>query len=73
MDTDKSKDNVKARLDLATMCDRQKQVMKPLASGCFYCYCYYNDVSIVIVIDQNNDVSIVIVITIMFYSFCISL
>ena len=26
---DKSKDNVKARLDLATMCDRPKQVMKP--------------------------------------------
>jgi hypothetical protein len=31
MDTDKSKDNIKARLDLATMCDRPKQVMKPPA------------------------------------------
>ena len=26
---DKSKDNIKARLDLATLCNRQKQVMKP--------------------------------------------
>jgi hypothetical protein len=30
---DKSKDNVKATLDLATMCDRPKQVMKPPAPG----------------------------------------
>jgi len=30
---DKSKDNVKARLDLATMCDRPKQVMKPPTPG----------------------------------------
>jgi hypothetical protein len=29
----KSKDNVKARLDLATICDRPKQVMKSLAPG----------------------------------------
>jgi hypothetical protein len=29
----KSKDNVKARLDLTTMCDRPKQVMKPPAPG----------------------------------------
>ena len=28
---DKSKDNVKARLDLETMCNRPKQVMKPPA------------------------------------------
>jgi hypothetical protein len=33
MDTEKSKDNVKARLDLATLCDRPKQVMKPPAPG----------------------------------------
>jgi hypothetical protein len=30
---DKSKDNVKARLDLTTMCDRPKLVMKPPAPG----------------------------------------
>jgi hypothetical protein len=30
---DKSKDNVKARLDLATMCDGPKQVMKPPTPG----------------------------------------
>jgi hypothetical protein len=30
---DKSKDNVKARLDLAMMCVRPKQVMKPPAPG----------------------------------------
>jgi hypothetical protein len=30
---DKSKDNVKARLDLATLCDRPKEVMKPPAPG----------------------------------------
>jgi hypothetical protein len=29
MDTDKSKDNVKARVDLATLCDRPKQEMQP--------------------------------------------
>jgi hypothetical protein len=33
MDTEKSKDNVKARVDLATLCDRQKQEMKPPRSG----------------------------------------
>ena len=31
--TDKTKDNVKARLDLATLCDRPKLVMKPPAPG----------------------------------------
>ena len=30
MDTDKSKDNVKARVDLATLCDRPKQEMSTL-------------------------------------------
>ena len=29
MDTDKSKDNIKARVDLATLCDRPNQVMQP--------------------------------------------
>jgi hypothetical protein len=29
MDTDKSKDNVKARVDLAMLCDRPKQEMQP--------------------------------------------
>jgi hypothetical protein len=29
MDTDKSKDNVKARVDLAELCDRTKQEMRP--------------------------------------------
>jgi hypothetical protein len=30
---DKSKDNIKARLDLVMMCDRPKQVMKPPVPG----------------------------------------
>jgi hypothetical protein len=29
MDTEKSKDNPKARVDLATLCDRPKQEMRP--------------------------------------------
>ena len=29
MNTDKSKDNVKARVDLATLCDRPNQAMQP--------------------------------------------
>jgi hypothetical protein len=29
MDTNKSKDNVKARVDLAKLCDRTKQEMRP--------------------------------------------
>ena len=33
MDTEKSKDNVKARVDLATLCDRPKQEMKPPRGG----------------------------------------
>ena len=33
MDTDKSKDNPKARVDLATLCDRPQQVMRPPANG----------------------------------------
>ena len=33
MDTDKSKDNVKARVDLATLCDRPKQEMQPPRNG----------------------------------------
>ena len=33
MDTEKSKDNVKARVDLAALCDRPKQVMKTPAPG----------------------------------------
>jgi hypothetical protein len=30
MDTEKSKDNIKARVDLTTLCDRPKQEMQPL-------------------------------------------
>jgi len=33
MDTDKSKDNPKARVDLATLCDRPQQVMRPPTNG----------------------------------------
>jgi hypothetical protein len=33
MDTDKTKDNIKARVDLATLCDRPKQEMKPPTRG----------------------------------------
>jgi hypothetical protein len=33
MDTEKSKDNVKARVDLAALCDRPKQVMKTPTPG----------------------------------------
>jgi hypothetical protein len=33
MDTDKSKDNPKARVDLATFCDRPEQNMRPPANG----------------------------------------
>ena len=33
MDTEKSKDNVKARLDLQEMCDRPKLVMKTPGAG----------------------------------------
>ena len=29
MDTNKSKDNIKARVDLATLCDRLNQAMQP--------------------------------------------
>ena len=33
MDTDKSKDNPKARVDLATLCDRPNLEMRPPATG----------------------------------------
>jgi hypothetical protein len=33
MDTDKTKDNIKARVDLATLCNRPKQEMKPPTRG----------------------------------------
>jgi hypothetical protein len=33
MDTDKFKDNPKARVDLATLCDRPEQNMRPPANG----------------------------------------
>jgi hypothetical protein len=33
MDTDKSKDNPKARVDLETLCDRPPQVMRPPTNG----------------------------------------
>jgi hypothetical protein len=33
MDTEKSKDNPKARVDLATLCDRPNQEMKPPSRG----------------------------------------
>ena len=33
MDTDKSKDNPKARVDLATLCDRPNLEMQPPATG----------------------------------------
>jgi hypothetical protein len=33
MDTDKSKDNPKARVDLATLCDRPNLDMRPPATG----------------------------------------
>jgi hypothetical protein len=33
METEKSKDNPKARVDLATLCDRPKQEMQPPRGG----------------------------------------
>ena len=33
MDTEKSKDNPKARVDLATLCDRPNQEMQPPSRG----------------------------------------